>query len=157
MHAHENEEETNLLRSAKLLCSSAPGSPLEPTTMSNGTPKAGVKTYPFSNFERLYRHEGIEDTVAARLTHPCARERRAQTSTTANHMNAVTQPNPPTPCRYLATFSPAGALPFNVLSNSASPESASHWQSESTRAFQPKSLWEAKNAASSGVRTEQTN
>jgi len=84
----------------------------------------GVTTYPYKVNERLYQ-EDFTGVVANRLTHP-----------------------------YLSTFSPAGSLPFNVLSNSAASAPSSHWVSESKLAFTPKTP--QRSSPASGVRTEQT-
>ena len=54
--------------------------------------------------------------------------------------------------RYLTTAKPSGSLPFNVLNNSASPQSASGWVTTQQLSFPKK---DPDRTPGAGVRTEQ--
>lgn len=87
-----------------------------------GVPMAGVINYPFKRNEKLY-YDDFAGAIASRTTHP-----------------------------YLTTAKPSGSLPFNVINNSASEQSASGWVTTAQLSYAAKT---PDRSSGAGVRTEQ--
>jgi hypothetical protein len=87
-----------------------------------GVPMAGVISYPYKVNEKLY-YDDFASSIASRITHP-----------------------------YLTTAKPSGSLPFNVLSNTAGPTSASTWVTTQQLSYLPLS---PNRGPGAGARTEQ--